>query len=143
MAGDTTTLESSTTDSATAPVPQNARGTGDLRAQLRRPIPMRAILALAQRIAERFQPERIILFGSYAYGSPTPDSDVDLLVVMETQLRSREQRLEISRAISPRPFPLDIVVCTPHELARRIARGDTFLDEIATRGKVIYERSRC
>lgn len=102
---------------------------------------MKAIHALAQRIAERFQPERIILFGSYAYGDPAPESDVDLLVIMETKLRSREQRLEISRAISPRPFPLDIVVCTPQELAERIALGDTFLYEIIIRGKVIYERN--
>lgn len=135
-------LESSIIDSATAPGQQSAKGTGDLREQPRQPIAMRAILALAQRIAERFQPERIIFFGSYAYGSPTPDSDVDLLVVMETRLRSREQCLEISRAISPRPFPLDIVVCTPQEMARRIARGDMFLHEIVTRDKVIYERRR-
>ena len=101
-----------------------------------------AIRALVQRIAERFQPEKIILFGSYAYGYPKPESDVDLLVVMDTPLRARQQRLEISRAVSPRPFPLDIVVRTPHELAERIALGDLFLREITTRGKVLYERNR-
>jgi uncharacterized protein len=101
-----------------------------------------AIRALVQRIAERFQPEKIILFGSYAYGHPKPESDVDLLVVMDTSLRARQQRLEISRAVSPRPFPLDIVVRTPQELAERIALGDLFLGEITTRGKVLYERNR-
>lgn len=101
-----------------------------------------AIRALVQRIAERFQPEKIILFGSYAYGYPKPESDVDLLVVMDTPLRARQQRLEISRAVSPRPFPLDIVVRTPQELAERIALGDLFLGEITTRGKVLYERNR-
>ena len=69
-----------------------------------RRIPMRAIRAVAKQIAEKFQPEKIILFGSYAYGKPRPESDVDLLVVMETSLRERQQRLEISRALSPRPF---------------------------------------
>jgi uncharacterized protein len=107
-----------------------------------RRISMHAIRAVAQRIADRFQPEKIILFGSYAYGHPKPESDVDLLVIMDTPLRSRQQRLEISRALSPRPFPLDIIVRTPRELAERIAIGDLFLREITTRGKVLYERNR-
>lgn len=106
----------------------------------RRRIAMRAIRAVARRIAERFQPKKVILFGSYAYGKPGPESDVDLLVVMRTSLRSRQQRLEISRALSPRPFPLDILVRTPEELEERIAQGDAFLREIVTRGKVLYER---
>jgi len=103
---------------------------------------MRAIRAVAKQIADKFEPEKIILFGSYAYGKPKPESDVDLLVVMETPLRSRQQRLEISRALSPRPFPLDIIVRTPKQLEERIASGDFFLREIATQGKVVYERHR-
>jgi predicted nucleotidyltransferase len=108
----------------------------------RRRIPMRAIRAVVQQIAEKFQPEKIILFGSYAYGQPRPESDVDLLVIMETPLRLRQQRLEISRALSPRPFPLDIVVHTPKELEERVALGDPFLREIMDQGKVIYEQHR-
>jgi predicted nucleotidyltransferase len=103
---------------------------------------MAAIRALAQRIVDRFQPEKIILFGSYAYSHPKPESDVDLLVIMETSLRSRQQRLEISRALSPRPFPLDIVVRAPQEVAQRLALGDAFLSEIISRGKVLYERNQ-
>jgi predicted nucleotidyltransferase len=105
-------------------------------------IPMRAIRAVAERIAKKFHPEKIILFGSYAYGKPRPESDVDLLVVMETSLRSRQQRLEISRALSPRPFPLDIVICTPQQMEERISSGDPFFREILTRGKVLYEKHR-
>jgi predicted nucleotidyltransferase len=105
-------------------------------------IPMRAIRAVAEKIAAKFQPEKIILFGSYAYGQPKPESDVDLLVVMDTPLRSREQRLEISRALSPRPFPLDIVIRTPKQLKERVAVGDPFLLEITNRGKVLYEQHR-
>ena len=108
----------------------------------RRRIPMRAIRAVAKRIADKFQPERIILFGSYAYGRPRPESDVDLFVIMDTPLRSRQQRLEISRAISPRPFPLDIIVRTPRQVEERLALGDSLLLEITTRGKVLYEQSR-
>lgn len=107
-----------------------------------RRIPMRAIRVVAQRIAKEFQPEKIILFGSYAYGRPKPESDVDLLVVMDTPLRSRQQRLEISRALSPRPFPLDIIIRTPKQLEDRIAMGDFFLLKVVTRGKVLYEQHR-
>lgn len=101
---------------------------------------MRDIRAVATRIAELFHPDRIILFGSYAYGRPKPESDVDLLVIMDSPLRSRQQRLEISLALSPRPFPLDIVVRTPAEIEDRIALGDPFLSEIMVSGTVLYER---
>jgi len=108
----------------------------------RRPVSMREIRAVARRVAEQFRPEKIILFGSYATGTPGPDSDVDLLVVMETSLSSRQQRLAISRALSPRPFPMDIVVRTPQEIQRRVTAGDFFLQEIMATGKVLYERTR-
>ncbi len=104
-----------------------------------RRIPMRAIRALAEQIADKFKPEKIILFGSYAYGKPRPESDVDLLVVMNTALRERKQRLEISRALSPRPFPLDVLVKTPKQIAERLGLGDPFLQEITSKGKVLYE----
>jgi predicted nucleotidyltransferase len=105
-------------------------------------VSMQDIQKLANRIARQFRPERILLFGPYAYGKPGPDSDVDLLVVMNTTLTSREQRLEISRVLSPRPFPLDILVRTPQDLEKRHNLGDRFLQEIIDRGKVIYERPR-
>ena len=105
-------------------------------------ISMQSIRAVADKIARRFQPEQIVLFGSYAYGTPRPESDVDLLIIMDSPLRSRQQRLEISRALSPRPFPLDIVVRTPEEIKDRLALGDPFVREITTRGKVVYERPR-
>lgn len=104
------------------------------------PVSKQSIRAVAKKIAATFDPKQIILFGSYAYGKPTPNSDVDLLVVMDTALRERQQRLEISRVLSPRPFPMDIVVRSPQQLATRIAMGDFFLAEIITRGQVLYER---
>ncbi len=100
------------------------------------------IRALVRRIVKQFHPERVILFGSYAYGTAGPDSDVDLLVVMDTPLRARQQRLEISRAISPRPFGMDIIVRTPQQLKERIAMGDFFLREAVTNGQVLYEHNR-
>ncbi len=96
------------------------------------PVPLYAIHAVAQRIVEKFTPEKIILFGSYAYGNPQPSSDVDLLVVMKTELTPRGQRLQIARALSPRPFGLDILVRTPADLQRRLALGDFFLREVVS-----------
>lgn len=106
----------------------------------RRRIPMRAIRAVVQQIAEKFQPEKIILFGSYAYGRPKPESDVDLLVVMDTPLRNREQAAQIARAIDYH-FGLDLIVRTPQQLAERIALGDFFLREVAEKGRVLYART--
>jgi predicted nucleotidyltransferase len=102
----------------------------------------REITAVVNRIAEKFRPERIILFGSYAYGKPHPYSDVDLLVVMKTEERPLAKQLEISRALSPHPFGMDILVRAPKQIKERIAMGDYFLREITTKGKVLYERRR-
>jgi predicted nucleotidyltransferase len=104
-------------------------------------IPRRAIADVVRRIAEKFDPERIILFGSYAYGKPHQYSDVDLLVVLKTTERPLAKQLEISRALSPHPFGLDILVYAPGEIKSRIAMGDYFLREIVSRGKVMYERN--
>lgn len=108
----------------------------------RKRIPMRAIRAVAKRIAETFLPDKIILFGSYAHGTPKPWSDVDLLVVMDTTLTSNQQRRAISYALAPKPFAIDIVIRSSRDLQERIRMGDWFLKEIVERGKALYERHR-
>jgi uncharacterized protein len=105
-------------------------------------IPRRAIDDVVKRIAERFDPERIILFGSYAYGNPSLYSDVDLLVIMKTQERPLAKQLEIVRALSPHPFGMDILVRSPKELRARLEMGDDFLREIVHRGQIAYKRHR-
>jgi predicted nucleotidyltransferase len=100
-----------------------------------------AIQALVRQIAERFRPERIILFGSYAYGQPDPDSDVDLLVVMDTPLKEVEQAIRICQEIECH-FGLDLIVKRPAVVAGRLALGDTFLRQTTQRGIVLYERAR-
>lgn len=104
-------------------------------------ISRRVIQEFADKVARRFRPERIILFGSYAYGKPTPDSDVDLLVVMPCKRRPLDQALQIRLTLNAR-FPLDLIVRTPTELRRRLAGGDFFLREIIERGKVLHEGAR-
>jgi predicted nucleotidyltransferase len=106
----------------------------------RRRVPARNIHAVVKQIAAQFNPEKIILFGSYAYGKPQPESDVDLLVVMETPLRNSEQAAQIVRAIDYH-FGMDLLVRRPQQLSERVALGDSFLREITEKGKVVYARA--
>jgi uncharacterized protein len=94
-----------------------------------------------QKIVQELNPEKIVLFGSYAYGSPNPHSDVDLLVIMKTKASRKDRSWAVSRLLLPRPFPVDILVKTPREVKQGLETGDFFLKEILTRGKVLYDRS--
>jgi predicted nucleotidyltransferase len=100
----------------------------------------KTIRDFAKRIGRRFSPDRVILFGSYAYGKPTRDSDVDLLVVLPFEGPSGLKAAEIMHALSPR-IPVDIVVRTPEDLGRRLGLNDFFLQEITSKGEVLYESS--
>jgi uncharacterized protein len=95
-----------------------------------------------KKIVQELNPEKIVLFGSYAYGTPTPHSDVDLLVIMKTTASPKDRSWAVSQLLLPRPFPVDILVKTPNEVKERLETGDFFLKEILTRGKVLYERSK-
>jgi predicted nucleotidyltransferase len=95
----------------------------------------------ADRVAERFRPHRVILFDSYAYGTPRPDSDVDYLVVMDDGGRPVEKILEISAAID-NDFPIDILVRNPKALRERLDLGDPLLTSAVGRGRVLYEAPR-
>src|SRR5512134_689749 len=104
-------------------------------------ISMRMIRALANHIAEKFDPEQIILFGSHAYGKPSAWSDVDLLVVMETpEGKEFEKSLEIRETLPILTFGLDIVVRSRKVIERRKKLGDWFLVDVTEKGKVLYER---
>jgi predicted nucleotidyltransferase len=103
-------------------------------------VPLWAIRRVVNQIVERFGPERIILFGSHAYGRPRENSDVDLLVVMETDRTPLQQAMKIVRDLDRGFYGLDLIVRTPHELQRRIGLGDFFLREITSKGRVLYER---
>ena len=94
-----------------------------------------------KKIAETLKPEKIILFGSYAYGNPTPDSDVDLLVIMKTKESTKDRYLTVGRLLRPRQFPVDIIVKTPDEIKSALKnKGNFFIQEVIANGKVLYER---
>jgi uncharacterized protein len=97
---------------------------------------------IAEKIKEGSKPSKIILFGSYAYGKPHRDSDIDLLVIKETQDRPIDRRVAVRRIVSDvrKGFPFSSIVVTPQELNQRLEIGDQFFKEIITRGEVIYAR---
>jgi predicted nucleotidyltransferase len=96
-----------------------------------------------KRLVAELKPEKIILFGSYAYGNPTPDSDVDLLVVMKTRAKYIDRYIKVSNVLYPRDFPVDILVKTPKEIREEEKKkSNFFLREILTKGKVLYERPK-
>jgi predicted nucleotidyltransferase len=103
-------------------------------------VPKPAIRKFAKLIARRFNPQKIILFGSYAYGKPTEDSDVDILIIMSFKGRNPEKATEIWMATKPQ-FPVDIMVRKPGELKKRIKMGDFFFREITEKGIALYEAS--
>ncbi len=98
------------------------------------------IIEYANEVARQFQPERVILFGSYAEGKATADSDVDLFVEMEHTQSALQQALAIRKAIR-RTFPLDLVVKSPREIKQRLEQNDFFLKTIMDNGQVLYERA--
>ncbi len=100
-------------------------------------VPMRVIRRYARAIAQEFLPEKIILFGSYAYGTPTEGSDVDLLVIMPTRSQ-HEQAVRIQYRLTA-PFSADLIVRKPEQVRSRLAENESFLTTILSQGKVLYE----
>jgi predicted nucleotidyltransferase len=105
-------------------------------------ISRKSIRLAAQKIASSVKPEKIILFGSYAYGKPTPDSDVDFLIIVPQKSRKGRDHAydKASDVLIPRPFPVDLLIRSQRDIAKRIREGDFFLKEIIQNGKVLYER---
>jgi len=105
------------------------------------PITHAKIERAARKIVEAVNPEKIILFGSFAHGKATPDSDVDLLVIVESDRNPHARSAQISEILYPRPFPVDIIVRTPTEVNERLEMGDCFFHEIMNKGKILYDRT--
>jgi len=100
------------------------------------------ILEVVDQIKREYEPEKIILYGSYAYGKPTEDSDIDLFIVKETDKRRVDRFVEVKRLIYEprRRISISPLVYTPEEVVERLASGDDFVEEILTRGEVLYAR---
>lgn len=96
---------------------------------------------IVKRIAEGYQPLKVTLFGSRAWGHPTEDSDIDLLIVKETSDRFIDRWVAVREltADPERRTPVEPIVVTPEELDRRIVRGDQFFREVMAYGKTLYQ----
>jgi uncharacterized protein len=105
------------------------------------PVTEEVLQAIVHRLVTGLHPHKVILFGSYVSGTPTADSDVDLLVIMDTQARPVDRYVCVSRLLRPRPFPLDLLVKTPEEIAQALDREDAFIREVTAQGRVLYERA--
>lgn len=93
-------------------------------------------------LAEKYNPEKIVLFGSHAYGKPSEESDIDLLIVMDTRSPFYKRLADIRRLVSEvrRGYPFEPIAVTPGELEERLVKKDSFFEEILKKGKVLYAR---
>ena len=100
------------------------------------------ISEIVERLKRDYQPKKIILFGSYAYGKPTQDSDIDLLIIKETNQRPIDRRVEVRKLVydPERKIAFSPLVYTPEEIEWRLSLGDDFIREILQRGEIVYER---
>ena len=98
------------------------------------------IKKVVNQIIKKYKPEKVILFGSFAWGKPTADSDVDLFIVKKSKKTIGRRHLELDRLLSKRNIPLDFLVYTPKELNKRLKLGDFFIKNINEQGKILYEK---
>ena len=94
---------------------------------------------IVRKIVENFKVEKIILFGSYAWGKPREWSDIDLLIVMKTDLRPALQAAKIGCLFFPREIPMDFIALTPHDVKEKLSGGWPFYEKIFSKGKTLYD----
>lgn len=98
------------------------------------------IQRILQKLIVEYVPQKVILFGSYAYGTPKPDSDIDLLIIKETSERFIDRWVMVQRILTGthRSLPVETLVLTPEEIKNRLAIGDQFIEQILEKGNVLY-----
>ncbi len=100
----------------------------------------KSLKKITERIVEKYKPEKIILFGSYAWGKPHEDSDIDLFIVKESKKKRHEREYELRMKLIGNKFPpMDLLIYTPAELKRRFQIEDFFIEDIFKKGKVLYD----
>lgn len=97
------------------------------------------IKEVVDKIVKEYQPEKIILFGSYAWGELREDSDFDFFIIKKTKQPSLKRIEALDRIFSRREFPMDFLVYTPEQIEKQLAFGDFFVKDILTKGKILYD----
>ena len=95
---------------------------------------------VVETIRAGYEPEKIIVFGSYAHGTQTESSDLDILVIKDTEDRWLDRVRQVSGLLTPRRLPMDILVKTPNEVAKALNERELFMREVTEEGVVAYER---
>lgn len=98
-----------------------------------------SINEIVNKIVAEYKPEKVVLFGSYAWGTPRAESDVDLLVVKKTDKRPIERHAELTAKLFPPALPIDLLIYTPTEIEDQLAHGQHFVSNILAKGTVMYE----
>ena len=95
---------------------------------------------IVEKLKASYQPLKILLFGSYAWGKPSKDSDIDLFIIKDEKVKHRERSLRVRRILSDENalVGMDILVYTPQEIDARMKIGDSFISQILKRGEVLY-----
>jgi len=95
---------------------------------------------IVKKLVTGYSPQKVILFGSHAYGMPTEDSDIDLLIIKETDKRPIDRWMEVKRLLRDRNKDVSVspLVYTSEELSERVALKDFFIQEVLEKGKVLY-----
>lgn len=93
---------------------------------------------IVRKITQEFKPKKVILFGSYAWGNPTKDSDVDIFVIHESPDRRLNREIKLRQAVFPAGIAVDVVSYTPSEVESRLKKGDFFVKRILSKGKILY-----
>lgn len=106
----------------------------------KRKIKQTKIKSLIFKIVSEYNPERVYLFGSYAWGNPTSDSDIDLFIVKNTIKSQRKRRRELRSLLFGSGVPFDLFIYTPDEINERLKIGDFFIKDIVSKGKILYEK---
>ena len=95
---------------------------------------------IREKIIKELDPEKIILFGSYAWGEPTNSSDLDLFIIQKTDTPRRQRQVELRKKLSGSGVAMDLLVYTPEELNYRLELEDFFFEKIISQGKTIYAK---
>lgn len=98
------------------------------------------ISEIVNKIVSGYNPEKIILFGSYATGNPNEDSDLDLLVIKDTDLPRPQRTVQVRKMIYGSMIPIDLIVYTPKEIDESKDNKFGFVYEVLNTGKILYER---
>lgn len=96
------------------------------------------IQEIADKVAREFQPEKIILFGSFAWGTPTEDSDVDLFIVKGGEGKKWEKEKAVYKFLAGAKIPIDVLVYTKEEANQSRRKGNFFIEDIFTKGRTLY-----